>query len=103
MCFPPLCQISLKLFGGFEDIYYFCAKIYSMGKDLRAKLTYIINCIAVFAEHFDLQPKQAYSYLKRFGGLAFIDECYAAEHTLSLDDAVEDMAVVCQRNGGGLI
>ena len=73
-----------------------------MGQELRAKLTYIINCIAVFAEHFDLQPKQAYSYLKRFGGLAFIDECYAAEHTLSLDDAVEDMAVVCQRNGGGL-
>ena len=67
-----------------------------MGKDLRAKLTYIINCIAVFAEHFDLQPKQAYSYLKRFGGLAFVDECYAAEHTLSLDYAVEDELKDCK-------
>ena len=70
--------------------------MYSMGQELRAKLTYIINCIAVFAEHFDLQPKQAYSYLKRFGGLAFIDECYAAEHTLSLDDAVEDELKDCK-------
>ena len=73
-----------------------------MSKELRDKLTYIITCISVFGEHYNLQPKQSYSYLKRFGGLSFLDECYAAEHTLSLNDAVNDMAVICKRNGGGL-
>ena len=62
-----------------------------MRKEQKDKLTYIIYCIATFGDHFDLQPKQAYSYLKRYGGLAFVDECYAAEHTLSLDDAVADI------------
>lgn len=73
-----------------------------MNKELRDKLSYFITCIAVFGEHFDLQPKQAFAYLKHFGGLAFLDECYAAEHMLSLDDAVNDMSVICKRNGGGL-
>ena len=74
-----------------------------MSKEQKDKLTYIITCIAVFGERFSLSSKQAYSYLKRYGGLAFLDECYAAEHTLSLSDAVNDMSVICQRNGGGLI
>lgn len=73
-----------------------------MNEEQRNKLTYIIYCIDAFGEHFDLKPKQAFAYLRRHGGIAFIDECYAAEHTLSLEDAVEDMAVVCKRNGGGL-
>ncbi|MBQ6064217.1 MAG: DUF3791 domain-containing protein [Prevotella sp.] len=73
-----------------------------MSKETRDKLSYFITCIAVFGEHFNLQPKQAFAYLKRFGGLAFLDECYAAEHTLSLDDAVADLSMICKRNGGGL-
>ncbi|MBR0525243.1 MAG: DUF3791 domain-containing protein [Prevotella sp.] len=74
-----------------------------MSKEQKDKLTYIINCIAVFGEYFSLSSKQAYSYLKRYGGLQFLEECYAAEHTLSLFDAVSDMTVICHRNGGGLI
>ena len=27
-------------------------------------------------------------------------ECYDAEHTVSLNDAVEDLTEVCKRNGG---
>ncbi|MBR1667584.1 MAG: DUF3791 domain-containing protein [Bacteroidaceae bacterium] len=73
-----------------------------MDKEQKNKLTYIIYCINAFAERFGLLPKQSYAYLKRYGGLAFVDECYPAEHTLSLEDAVADMSVVCQRNGGGL-
>ena len=74
-----------------------------MSAEQKDKLTYIITCIAVFGEHFSLSSKQAHSYLKRYGGLAFLEECYAAEHTLSLYDAVNDLSVICQRNGGGLI
>ena len=73
-----------------------------MSAEQKNKLTYIIYCINAFGEKYGLLPKQAYAYLKRYGGLSFVDECYPAEHTLSLDDAVTDMSVVCKRNGGCL-
>lgn len=69
----------------------------------RYKAEYIVLVIRRFAEHYSLQIKQAYQYLKRYGGIAFIDDCYEAEHTLSLDDAVEDLSKVCFNQGGGLI
>ncbi|WP_293715578.1 DUF3791 domain-containing protein [uncultured Parabacteroides sp.] len=34
--------------------------------------------------------------------IVFLDECYEAEHQLSLSDAVDDLSVICKRNGGGL-
>ena len=34
---------------------------------------------------------------------AFLDKHYEAEHTLSIDDAVEDIAVICHRHGGALV
>lgn len=46
--------------------------------------------------------KQAFAYLQRFKGLAFLEECYEAEHQLSIYDAVNDLSVICKRNGGGL-
>ncbi|UVP53872.1 DUF3791 domain-containing protein [Bacteroides cellulosilyticus] len=35
-------------------------------------------------------------------GVAFLDECYAAEHLLSVEDAVKDLTVICKNNGGKL-
>lgn len=66
------------------------------------KVAYVIYCINKFAERYRLSARQAYEYLARFKGLDFLDECYEAEHTLSFDDAVDDLSVVCKRNGGGL-
>jgi hypothetical protein len=58
---------------------------------------------SAFANHHGLNFKQAYSYLKRFKGIAFLDECYEAEHQLSISDAVSDLSIICNRNGGALI
>ena len=33
-------------------------------------------------------------------GVDFLIDCYAAEHTLSIEDAVEDIMLLCQKNGG---
>ena len=65
-------------------------------------MAYVIYCIDKFAERYRLSSRQAYEYLSRFKGLDFLDECYEAEHTLSFDDAVNDLSAVCKRNGGGL-
>ena len=35
-------------------------------------------------------------------GIDFLIDCYAAEHTLSIEDAVEDIMLLCQKNGGRL-
>ena len=51
---------------------------------------------------FNLSSKQAYSYLKRYKGIDFIQDNYEAEHLLSFDDAVDDLTTICKRNGGGL-
>ena len=66
------------------------------------KATYLIMVIRKFAEHYAMSNKDAYLYLKRYAGIAFLDECYEAEHTLSFEDAVEDVSRICQIHGGNL-
>ena len=73
-----------------------------MDNDLRARITYMVYCINAFAERYRLTAKQAFAYLNRFKGMDFLDECYEAEHQLSLEDAVNDLSIICKRNGGGL-
>lgn len=73
-----------------------------MNRQLQNKVTYVIYCINAFAVRYRLTAKQAFAYLQRFKGLEFLDECYEAEHQLSLDDAVNDLSIICKRNGGAL-
>ena len=73
-----------------------------MNDQLKNRVTYFVYCINMFAERYGLSSKQAFAYLQPFKGLHFLDECYEAEHQLSLDTAVSDLAIICKRNGGGL-
>ena len=74
-----------------------------MSKKIQDRVAYMIYCVSAFAVHFGLNTKQAYSYLNRFHGISFLDECYEAEHQLSISDAVSDLTVICHRNGGELL
>ena len=49
---------------------------------------------------FDISVKSAFQYLQLHGGIEFLDEHYEAEHLLSFDDAVDDLALICEANGG---
>lgn len=69
---------------------------------MKQKIAYYLVCIRDFGERYGLSQKEAYTYLERHKGLQFLIDCYDAEHTLSLEDAVSDMAMVCKRNGGML-
>ncbi|MBO5194161.1 MAG: DUF3791 domain-containing protein [Bacteroidales bacterium] len=73
-----------------------------MSREEHNRIAYYIACIGAFAERFSLSNAFAYNYLLKYKGLNFIYDCYDAEHTLSIDDAVEDMYRICQRNGGAL-
>ena len=66
------------------------------------KVKYINYCINAFAKHYGMSLLESFNYLERYGGLSFLDECYAAEHLLSIEEAVHDLMVICKNNGGGL-
>ncbi|MBR1516347.1 MAG: DUF3791 domain-containing protein [Paludibacteraceae bacterium] len=38
----------------------------------------------------------------QFAGIAFLDDCYDAEHQQSVATAIEDLTFVCQNHGGEL-
>ncbi len=66
------------------------------------KINWMVVCVNEFARQKALPVKVAFRYLYKFGGIAFLKEHYEAEHTLSFDDAVEDLEIVCAKNGGVL-
>jgi hypothetical protein len=63
---------------------------------------YIIMCIAEFARHKNISEKDAFVYLKKFGGMAFLEEFYDIEHTLSLEDTMGTLTELCQKSGGDI-
>ncbi len=63
-------------------------------------LEYVSFVVDEFATRQGLPLPEAYAYLRRYGAVDFLMECYEAEHTLSIDDAVADCEAICKRNGG---
>ena len=45
---------------------------------------------------------KAYEYLRKYKGLEFLTKHYGIEHTQSIEDAVEDITIICNRHGGAL-
>jgi len=70
---------------------------------LSHKIEYMVACISEFANRYSLSMRQAFNYLDFYHGIDFIDRCYEAEHQFSMDDAVDDLAQFCHRQGGALI
>ncbi|MDR0731209.1 MAG: DUF3791 domain-containing protein [Treponema sp.] len=61
---------------------------------------YYVMCVSLFAKLKGIGPRDAFNYLNEYKGIDFLVECYDAEHTLSLDDAVDDLTAVCKNHGG---
>ena len=65
-------------------------------------INYIVICINEFAKQCKITSKEAYFYLRDYKGIEFIKENYEAEHTVGLDDAIDDLKQVCINNGGNI-
>ena len=63
---------------------------------------FVVACVSEFARAYSLTIKEASNYLKRYKGLEFLTLHYEAQHLLSIEDSVQDLARVCHNNGGGL-
>ncbi len=71
-----------------------------MTKEDRNVLDYIVVCVSEFAARYGIKMQEAYQYLRQYKGIDYLDEFYDVEHTLSFDDAVDDLTTVCRKNGG---
>lgn len=73
-----------------------------MSREESYKVKYTIALIAEFSKKFNLGKRQTYNYLKRFKGLSYLKSFYDVLHTLTFEEAVHDISVICNRNGGKL-
>ena len=64
------------------------------------QIYYYTMCVSAFSEKKGISQRDAFNYLYDHHGMEFLIDCYDAEHTLSLDDAVDDLTMVCRNNGG---
>ena len=71
-----------------------------MTKADRNLLDYIVVCISEFANRYEMHMRDAYVYLNRYKGIEFLKEFYDVEHTLSFEDALDDLVAICRKNGG---
>ena len=65
-------------------------------------IDYVMTVIIEFARRHSMTIREASNYIGRFKGFDFLTEFYDVEHTLSFNDCVDDLTVVCQNNGGTL-
>lgn len=73
-----------------------------MSELLRKQIDYSVVCVNEFAQKKEISSREAFLYLYQYKGIAFLDENYDIEHTLSLEDAIEDLDIICRNNGGNL-
>lgn len=65
-------------------------------------INFTVVCVNEFARKHNLSVKEAFQYLFQFKAIEFIKENYESEHTLPFDTILEDVDVLCRRNGGML-
>ena len=63
---------------------------------------YKMSSINEFASKHELSIKEAFQYLFQFKGIAFLKENYDVEHTLDFETILDDLEIVCKKNGGAL-
>lgn len=68
----------------------------------KKKIGFTVACVNEFARKNNLTDQESFRYLFQFKGIAFIKENYDVEHLLDFDTILEDLDVLCRKNGGVL-
>jgi hypothetical protein len=71
-----------------------------LDRETQNKVVFMTYIVAKFARAYKMSKPDAYLYLKKYGGLEFMDECWWALHTDNPFWAVRSLYVVCRNNGG---
>ncbi len=71
--------------------------------DLKDRTDWTLIFLWEFGKKYGLSLKQAFNYMKRYKGMAFIEKNYDYVHTQSFASMAQDMAEYCHRHGGALL
>ena len=66
------------------------------------RIPFINACIAAFSKRMEMPCFLGYRYLRTFKGIDFLIDYYNTLHLQSIDDAVDDLILICKKNGGTL-
>jgi hypothetical protein len=72
----------------------------TLNKENRYWIEYMNMIIFEFAGSYKLPVKKAYTYLKQYGGIDFLNEFYDVEHTENPYYTVRTLLNVCRNHGG---
>lgn len=67
------------------------------------QIPYTNLCIRKFAERNRLSRDEAFVYLSDFGGMKYLVDFYDIEHTLPLEDTIDELTKVCNEAGGWIV
>jgi hypothetical protein len=71
-----------------------------LDREMQNKILFMAFIITKFARAYKMSKPNAYLYLKKYGGLDFLNECWWALHIDNPYWAVRDIYKVCRNNGG---
>jgi len=66
------------------------------------EIPFINLIIRTFATRFRMTRQEAYTYLHKYRGLAFLIEYYDVEHLQDVEETVDDLIIKCHQQGGAL-
>ena len=66
------------------------------------EIPFLTACIYAFGQRFAMTRQAAFQYLHKHKGLSFLIEYYDVEHLQSMDETIDDLLIVCKKNGGTL-
>lgn len=66
----------------------------------KEKIGFTVACVSEFAQQHNISLQESFRYLFQFKGIAFIKENYEVEHTLDFGTIIEDLGILCRKNGG---
>jgi hypothetical protein len=71
-----------------------------LDREMQNKILFMAFIITKFARAYKMSKPDAYRYLKKYGGIDFLNECWWALHLDNPYWAVKDLYKVCRNNGG---
>jgi hypothetical protein len=72
----------------------------NLDKQISDKISFISFIIPMFADAYKMSIKDAWLYLKKYGGWEFLNKHWWALHTNNVLYTLNDLYEVCYKNGG---
>lgn len=69
----------------------------------RYQIPYTNLVVRKFAERNKMTLDAAFAYLLKFGGIQYLVDFYDVEHTLPLEDTIDEITQTCHAAGGAIV